>query len=123
VDPAEGQWAQAKLDEKRKEWKSAEEHLRRALELGPQAGRHVALARLLAKQRRYEESDHELAVAEQMAPSSPRLLYDRAEVYIESHRNLELAKSLLERYLTADITPDDPPKADARKLLRKIEGS
>ncbi len=122
VDPAEGQWAQAKVDEKRKEWKSAEEHLRRAVELGPQTGRHVALARLLAKQRRYEESDHELALAEQMSPSSPKLLYDRAEIYIESHRNLEQAKSLLERYLASDITPDDPPKADARKLLRKVEG-
>jgi tetratricopeptide (TPR) repeat protein len=123
VDPAEGQWAQAKLDEKRKQWKSAEEHLRRAVELGPQAGRFVALARLLAKQRRYEESDHELTLAEQISPSSPKLLYDRAEIYIESHRNLELAKSLLERYLASDVTPDDPPKADARKLLRKIEGS
>jgi tetratricopeptide (TPR) repeat protein len=123
VDPAEGQWAQAKVDEKRKDWKSAEEHLRRALALGPQAGRHVAFARLLAKQRRYEESDHELALAEQMSPSSPMLLYNRAEIYIESHRNLGLAKSLLERYLTSDVTPDDPPKADARKLLRKIGGS
>jgi tetratricopeptide (TPR) repeat protein len=123
VDPAEGQWAQAKVDEKRKEFASAEEHLRRAVELGPQAGRHIALARLLAKQRRYEESDQELALAEQTAPSSPRLLYDRAEIYIESHRNLEQAKSLLERYVASDITPDDPPKADARKLLRKIGGS
>jgi tetratricopeptide (TPR) repeat protein len=123
VDPAEGQWAQAKVDEKRKAWNSAEEHLRRAVELSPQAGRHVALARLLAKQRRYQESDHELALAEQMSPSSPKLLYDRAEIYIESHRNLEQAKSLLERYLASDITPDDPPKADASKLLRKIQGS
>jgi tetratricopeptide (TPR) repeat protein len=120
VDPAEGQWAQAKVDEKRKEWKSAEEHLRRAVELGPQAGRHVALARLLAKQRRFEESDHQLALAEQMSPSSPKLLYNRAEIYIESHRNLELAKSLLERYLASDVTPDDPPKADARKLLTHV---
>jgi tetratricopeptide (TPR) repeat protein len=123
VDAAEGQWAQAKLDEKRKEWSSAEEHLRRAVELGPQTGRLVALARLLAKQGRYEESDRELARAEQMAPSSPRLLYDRAEVYIDSHRNLSEAKSLLERYLACDVTPDDPPKADARKLLSKIEAS
>jgi tetratricopeptide (TPR) repeat protein len=123
VDVAEGQWAQAKVDEKRKQFASAEKHLRRAVELGPQAGRHVALARLLAKQRRYEESDRELALAEQMAPSSPRLLYDRAEVYIESRRNLELAKSLLQRYLASEITADDPPKADARKLLRKVEGT
>ncbi|HLI84104.1 MAG TPA: tetratricopeptide repeat protein [Bryobacteraceae bacterium] len=123
VDAAEGQWAQAKLDEKRKEWNSAEQHLRRSVELGPQPGRFVALARLLAKRGRYEESDRELARAQQMAPSSPRLLYDRAEVYIDSNRNLGEAKSLLERYLACDITPDDPPKADARKLLRKIEAS
>jgi tetratricopeptide (TPR) repeat protein len=123
ADPAEGLWAQAKLDEKRKEWSSAEEHLRRAVEVKPQAGRFVALARFLAKQGRYEESDQDLARAEQMAPSSPRLLYDRADVYIQSHRNLALAKTLLERYLASDVTPDDPPKADARKLLQKIQGT
>ena len=50
-------------------------------------------------------------------------MYERAHIYIESHRNLDLAKDLLERYLRADISADDPPKADARKLLRKIEGS
>ncbi|MBV9746776.1 MAG: hypothetical protein JO099_23700, partial [Acidobacteriia bacterium] len=51
------------------------------------------------------------------------VMYERAHVYIDSHRNLDVAKHLLERYLRADITADDPPKADARKLLRRIEGS
>jgi tetratricopeptide (TPR) repeat protein len=123
VDPAEGSWAQAKLDEKRKEWSSAEEHLREAVALGPQVGRFVALARFLARQGRYQESDENFARAEQLAPESPRLLYARADIYIQSHRNLELARDLLRRYLRASITPDDPPKADARKLLRQIEGS
>src|ERR1035441_8492186 len=36
ISPAEGYWAQAKLAEKRKEYSSAEAHLRRALEIAPQ---------------------------------------------------------------------------------------
>ena len=43
----EGYWAQAKLAEKRKEFSSAEEHLRRAVELAPQqVGRLIDLAHL-----------------------------------------------------------------------------
>ena len=123
ANPAEGLWAESKLDEKRKQWSSAEEHLRQAVAIAPQVGRLVALARFLARRGRYDESDQSFARAEQLAPDSPSLMYARAHVYIESHRNLDLAKDLLERYLSADISADDPPKADARKLLRRIEGS
>jgi len=123
IDPAEGHYAEAMLLEKRKELASAEEHLRRAIELAPhQVGRFIDLARLLAKQGRYQESDQNFARAEQLAPNSPKLMYARADVYIQSGRNLELAKDLLKRYLSAPITPDDPPKSDARKLLRQIQG-
>jgi cytochrome c-type biogenesis protein CcmH/NrfG len=123
ADPGEGQWAQSKMDEKHKEMASAEEHLRRALELNPQkAGRFIDLARFLAKQGRFQESDQNFARAERIAPDNPKLLYERADVYIKSGRNLDLAKNLLKQYLSARITPEDPPKADARKLLRQIEG-
>jgi tetratricopeptide (TPR) repeat protein len=123
VDPAEGHYAQATLLEKRKEMASAEEHLRHAIELAPhQVGRFIDLARLLAKQGRYQESDQSFARAEQLAPNSPKLMYAKADVYIKSGRNLEVAKDLLNRYLSATITPDDPPKSDARKLLRQIQG-
>jgi tetratricopeptide (TPR) repeat protein len=65
VDAAEGLWAEAKVDEKRKEWGSAEDHLRRAAELAPQVGRLIDLARFLARQGRYQESDQSFARAEQ----------------------------------------------------------
>jgi cytochrome c-type biogenesis protein CcmH/NrfG len=124
VDPAEGHWAQSKLDEKHKELDSAEEHLRRALELNPQkVGRFIDLARFLAKQGRFQEADQNFARAVQLAPDSPKLMYARAEVYIKAGKNLEIAKDLLKRYLTCAIGPEDPTKADARKLLRQIEGS
>jgi cytochrome c-type biogenesis protein CcmH/NrfG len=102
---------------------SAEEHLRHAIELAPhKVGRFIDLARLLAKQGRYQESDQNFARADQLAPNSPKLMYAKADVYIKSGRNLEVAKDLLKRYLSATITPDDPPKSDARKLLRQIQG-
>lgn len=123
VDPAEGHFAQATLAEKRKELDSAEKQLRHAIELAPhQVGRFIDLARLLAKQGRYQESDQSFARAEQLAPDSPKLMYAKADVYIKSGRKLEVAKDLLKRYLSATITPDDPPKSDARKLLRQIQG-
>ena len=124
VDPSEGHWAQSTLDEKKKEYGSAEAHLRRALELAPQqVGRVTDLARFLYKQGRYQEADQTFARAEQIAPGNVKLLYVRAESYVKSGRNLQVAKDLLQRYLKATVSPEDPPKSDARKLLRQIEGS
>lgn len=124
VDPSEGHWAQSTLDERRKEFGNAEQQLRRALELAPQqVGRLTDLARFLYRQGRYQEADQTFARAEQIAPNSAKLMYVRAESYIKSGRNLKLAKDLLQRYLSATVGPEDPPKADARKLLRRIEGS
>ena len=39
IDPGEGNWAQAKLTEERKEYVSAEQHLQRAIETAPQQAR------------------------------------------------------------------------------------
>jgi len=124
INLAEGQWAQSKIDEKRKEPGSAEAHLRRALELAPlQVGRLLDLARFLSKQGRYQEAEENFARAEAIAPENAKLLYVRADVYIKSNRNLDVAKDLLRRYLSSNITPEDPPKSSARKLLQQIEGS
>ena len=35
---------------------------------------------------------------------------------------LETARELLERYLASPLTPDDPSRADAQKLLRQTAG-
>ena len=124
VNPAEGQWAQSRIDEKRKEPRNAEEHLRRAVEMAPmQVGRLIDLARFLSKEGRFQEAEQSFARAAEIAPGTPKLLYARAEVYIKSHRNLDVAKDLLRRYLNSNITPEDPPKTAARKLLQQIEGS
>jgi Flp pilus assembly protein TadD len=123
LDPVEGHWAQARLAEKRKEFSSAEQHLQRAADMAPhQVARLVDLARFLARQGRYQESDQSFRQAEKIAPNSPQVLYARADTYIAQGRNLADARKLLKRYLAAQLTPDDPPRADAEKLLKKASG-
>ena len=124
VSQAEGYAVQAKLAEHRKQLGSAEEQLRRAIDAAPQQiGKIIELARLLAKQGRYQESDQTVARADKIAPDSARLLYAKADLYVKTGRHLDVARSLLERYLTCQLTPDDPPRSDAEKLLRKARGA
>jgi Flp pilus assembly protein TadD len=124
ISPAEGHWAQAKLAEKRQEFSKAEEQLRRAFEVAPhQIGRLIDLAHLFTKQGRYHEADLSLAKAEQIAPNSPKLLFAKADLYIKSKRNLDVARELLKRYLSIPLTPEDPPRAAAEKLLKQVQGS
>jgi tetratricopeptide (TPR) repeat protein len=123
INPAEGYAAQAKLAEKRKEYGTAEMELRRAAAAAPrQIGKLIELARLLSRQGRYQDSDKAIETAERIAPDSPRLIYAKADILIQSKRNLDEARKLLQRYLSIDLTPDDPPRADAQKLLRQASG-
>ena len=112
-----------KLAEQRKDYSHAEEQLRRAIESAPRSvGKFIELARFLTRHGRYGEADQSFERAEKIAPNSPKLMYARADLYIKTGRNLDTAQALLERYLNAALTPDDPPRADAVKLLRKVRG-
>ena len=123
VDEVEGHWAQARIAERRKEFETAEHHLQAAARMAPQqVGRLIDLARFLANQGRFQESDQNFKKAEKIAPNSPQLLYARADTYIQHGRNLPAARKLLERYLQAQLTPDDPSRAAAQKLLKKASG-
>jgi tetratricopeptide (TPR) repeat protein len=123
LDASEGHWAQAKLAEKKKEYATAEEQLQRAIEIAPQqVGRLIDLARFLTKQGRYQEAEQSFAKAEKIAPGAPKLLFERAAVYVKSGRNLNVAQDLLKRYLSAQLTPDDPPRSEAAKLLKQAQG-
>lgn len=120
LNESEGYWAQAKLAEKRKEYHSAEAHLRLAIEAAPmQVGRLIDLAKLFTRQGKNKEADLSIAQAEKVAPNSARLIYAKAEIYVKSKRNLDLARQLLKQYMSMTLTPDDPSRADAEKLLKQ----
>jgi Flp pilus assembly protein TadD len=121
INPAEGHWAQARLAERRKQYGTAEQQLRSAVDLAPrQVGRLIDLAKFLAKSGRYQESEETFRRAESLAPNSPKLMFERAGVYIRSGRNLEVAKQLLRRYLQSPLTPNDPPRWEAENLLKQV---
>jgi tetratricopeptide (TPR) repeat protein len=123
LEPAEGYAAQAKLAEKRREYGAAEIDLQQAVAAAPrQIGKLIELARLFTRQGRYQDADKAIQKAEQIEPDSPRLMYAKADLLIQTKRNLPEARKLLQRYLSTDLTPDDPPRADAQKLLSKANG-
>lgn len=119
-DEAEYHVAMARLAERRKQPEVAERQLRAAVELAPKsAGRLVELARYLARQGRHRESDQTFARARKAEPSRKQALYAQAEVLVEARRNLAEARTLLEEYLKGPLTPNDPPRDEAIRLLER----
>jgi tetratricopeptide (TPR) repeat protein len=122
TDPAEGLYLQAQIDDRHNQYDSAEQKLRRAIEIAPtQPGRFLELAKVLAKRGRIAESEAMFEEAARLAPNNPHLMFDRASLYIKQRRNLAEARALLERYLRLPLTPNDPPRDRAELLLKKIE--
>jgi tetratricopeptide (TPR) repeat protein len=124
-DPVGGRLAQARIDEKKKQFASAEADLRRAIEMGPgKVGLVLNLAQFLSRRGRYEESEAAFRQAAGVAPDSPRILYARADAYISARRNMDQARDLLKKYLAANnLTPNDAPRWQALNLLKKAGGS
>jgi tetratricopeptide (TPR) repeat protein len=119
VSPAEGYLAEAKLAEKRSQYSTAESHLRKAVEVAPQQiGKLIELARFLVRQGRVQEADQSLARAERIAPNSFTLMLAKAELFIKTGRKPQ-AREILHRYLSAQLTADDPPRSEALRLLRQ----
>lgn len=124
VDPSEAYFSEAKLAQKNRQYQQAEQRLRQAVAIAPhEVGRLIALARFLANRGRTGESDAVFQQAEKINPNAPKLWYARADVLIRQKRNLEEAKTLLQKYVNASITVDDPPRDKAVRLLKEVGGA
>jgi len=62
-------------------------------------GRLVDL-RVAGQTGRFQEADQSFARAESDCADSPKVLFAKADVYIKTGRNLNVAKDLLKRYLS-----------------------
>ncbi|MDE3166585.1 MAG: hypothetical protein KGN36_12330, partial [Acidobacteriota bacterium] len=121
LDEAEYHFCRAQFAAKGRDRRAEEAELRRAMQLAPgQMGRVLDLAGVLYRQGRYAESEELFGLAGQMEPGSPRLMYSRASAYIQAGRNLTVAKALLEQYAEARITPDDPSRPEAARLMKSL---
>jgi Flp pilus assembly protein TadD len=123
IDPPEGYFAKAQLAQKRREFSDAEQHLRKAAAAAPhEVGHLIDLAKFLANQGRSRESDAVFIQAQRLDPNAPKVWFARADVLIKQKRNLDEARNLLEKYMRASITVDDPSKEDAQHLLKQLGG-
>jgi tetratricopeptide (TPR) repeat protein len=124
-DPAEIYFARARIAEKKDQLGDAEMQLRRAVDIAPhQLGRLLDLAKFLYREGRFDEGESFFRAADQTAPNAPRILFARASAYVQAKHNVPEAASLLKRYLASkNLTPDDPPRSEALKLLKQAEGS
>lgn len=121
--PVEYEFEEAQIAEKRNDLTAAEAHYRRAMELAPHdAGRIMDVARFLAKHGKFRESDELFERAHKAQPDKPVVNFTEAKTAIENHRNFERARTLLRAYLQSELTPDDPPRQEAEKLLKRAGG-
>ncbi len=119
--PAEYEFEMAQIAQKRNDNVAAEAHLRRAMQLDPtEAGRVIDVAKFLAKHGRFEESDRLFEKARALPSARPGITFTQAKTDIENHRNMEQARELLKAYLKAALTPEDPPRREAEKLLERL---
>ncbi len=124
IDAGEGYFAKAQIEERRRELQVAERDLRKSLAVAPlKVDRLIQLAKVLARQGRTRESDAAFAQAQALDPNTPGLWFARADTLIQQNRNLDQAKALLEKYMRAPTTVDDPPKEEAARLLKHAGGT
>ena len=123
LDAAEGQSVVARMAEKREDFSAAELHLRRAAEMAPQhIERLIELAQFFARQGAVKQSEQALTQAAEIMPAAPKLLFAQAELYIQQQRRIPEAHTLLRRYLQMPLTPGDPPRREAERLLAQTGG-
>jgi len=122
-DPPESHYDYARIARKGGDLAEAERHLRLSVKQGPnQIGHVLALARILSEEGRAEECQATLAAAERISPGSPRVLYERARIYLAEGSHRDEALELLKKYLQCNLTPDDPSRESVEKILRRAEG-
>jgi tetratricopeptide (TPR) repeat protein len=123
LDSSEGLSVHARIAEERQDFSAAEAYLRRAADLAPrQIDRWIDLARFFARRGEVKQSEQVLAHAAEVMPEPPKLLFAKAEIYIQQVRNLKEAQALLQRYLQMPLTPEDPPRREAERLLVNAGG-
>ena len=108
--PPKGHWARARMAEKRKEFDTAEEHLRRPW-TGPAASRPPDRSGPVPGQAGpLQESEQNFREAEKLAPNAP-------QSDVRARRHLRRARpqhrdraQAAEAISGAPLTPDDPPR-------------
>ena len=123
-DSGEGRLVEAELADRRKQFDTAEDQLRHAIQIAPhEVDRVLDLARYLAEHGRIQESESAFDKAQRLAPNLPRVWLARARVYVEQKRDLNRARALLTQYLQSSGADGGPARKQAQELLKEASGA
>ncbi len=119
---AEGHIYYSKLAENYKDFESAERYLTIAINTKPDdCNYRLDMAAYLTRRKRYDESKKIFEEANAICSGNPDFLFGKAQVYINSKRNLGEARRLLDIYISLDnLTPNNPSRYEARQLLKSL---
>jgi cytochrome c-type biogenesis protein CcmH/NrfG len=121
LEPAQGDFAQARIAEKNKNFLAAEADYHNAIrESGGTAGSWLALARFYRARSRFDEMEQAIAHATAPEMNRPDLLMSAAEMLIQSGHDIARAQRLLERYISSSLPAEDAPVFKAHYSLGKI---
>jgi len=118
LEPAQAELLRARIAEKKKDFDTAENEIERAVQDSRgAAGPWMSLADLYRRRGRFEQMEQAIERATAPSLNRPDVLIRAAEMLIQSNRNLSLAESLLQRYLSSPSPSEDAPVFKAHYLL------
>jgi cytochrome c-type biogenesis protein CcmH/NrfG len=121
LDPAQAHRVEARIAEKKKDYSTAENEYRIAIQVsGGKAGTWLNLARFYRHAGRFDEMEDAMRHATAPEMNRPDLLMGAAEMLISTGRYFPEATQLLRRYLSSGATVEDAPVFKAHYLLGTI---
>ncbi len=118
LDPARAHWVNARIAEKKEDFKSAEHEYRLAIDGSHgSASAWLNLGLFYRHRGRFDEMERALAHVRSAPLDRPDSLVDAAEVLIHSQRNLPEAVALLRAYLNSGSKVEQAPAFKVHYLL------
>jgi tetratricopeptide (TPR) repeat protein len=118
LDPARAHWVNARIAEKKKDFATAENEYKAAIEAGHgSASSWLNLGLFYRHRERFNEMEQALVHVRPAPLDRADALVDAAEILIHSQRNLQEASQLLRAYLDSSIKDERAPAFKVHYLL------
>jgi tetratricopeptide (TPR) repeat protein len=118
LEPAQADLLRARIAEKKKDFETAENEIKQAVQDSRgAAGPWMSLANLYRRTGRFDQMEQAIDRATAPSLNRPDVLTRAAELLIQSNRNPDRAENLLQRYLSSPNPSEDSPVFKAHYLL------
>src|SRR6266567_2996528 len=118
LDPARAHWVNARIAEKRKDFTTAEQEYRKAIEASHgSASAWLNLGLFYRHRERWDDMENTLTHVRRAPLDQPDALVDAAEILLRAQRNVPEAVQLLRAYLNSSAQVEQAPAFKVHYLL------